>query len=211
MSDNQDDDIVMLSAIEHYAYCPRQCGLIYLEQVYDENVATLQGSAQHARADTPVGTNEDGVRVERAAPLWSERYGLQGRADVIEFHPDGSVWPVEYKHGKAGKRLHDAVQLCAQALCLEEMLGVAITHGAIFYHGSQRCREVEMTPELRAETLRVIDGVRGMLRGGVMPPPLNDARCPGCSLEPLCQPALLCAAEACPPDAPFAPEEEDDG
>ena len=102
-----DDDIVLISAIEHYAYCPRQFGLIHLEQVYEENVFTLQGQALHERADEALTSCEEGKRVERALPLWSDRYGLLGKADVVEFYADGRVWPVEYKRGApaaAGQR-----------------------------------------------------------------------------------------------------------
>ena len=191
-----DDDIILISAIEHYAYCPRQYALIHLEQVYEENVFTLRGSAEHERADEATTTLEEGRRVERALPLWSEEYGLLGKADVVEFHPDGSVSPVEYKHGAKRQRRHDDLQLCAQALCLEEMLGVTIAAGAIFYHGSQRRREVPISPALRAATAEAITAIRALARSGVTPPPVNDARCERCSLNAVCQPELLGEAHA---------------
>jgi CRISPR-associated exonuclease Cas4 len=195
-SSYDDDDLVLISAIEHFAYCPRQYALIHVEQVFEENVFTLQGSAQHARADETTTTYEEGVRVERALPLWSERYGLLGKADVVEFADDGRVTPVEYKHGAKRKRQHDDLQLCAQALCLEEMLGVAISDGAVFYHGSQRRREVPLTPTLRAATAEAIAAIRALARAGTTPPPVNDARCEQCSLNAVCQPELLALAGA---------------
>ncbi len=186
-----EDDIILISAIEHYAYCPRQYALIHLEQVYEENVFTLQGSAQHERAHEETTTLEEGMRVERALPLWSERYGLLGKGDVVEFHDDGRVVPVEYKHGAKKQKQHDDLQLCAQTLCLEEMLGVTISVGAIFYHGSQRRREVPITAALRAATLAAVVAMRELARAGITPPPVNDARCENCSLNTACQPELL--------------------
>lgn len=189
-----EDEVVLLSALEHYSYCPRQCALIHVEQVYEENVFTLRGSAEHARADEPTTSLEPGKRVERALPLWSARYGLLGKADTVEFHDGGPVIPVEYKHGAKRQRRHDDLQLCAQALCLEEMLGVPVPTGYLFYHGSQHRREVAITAELRAATLEAVAAVRRLLRDGTMPPPCDDARCAHCSLIVACQPALLSGA-----------------
>jgi len=193
-----DDDTVLLSAIEHYAYCPRQFALIHIEQVYEENVFTVQGSGLHERADEPLTTWEEGKRVERALPLWSEEHGLQGKADTVEFLPDGRVRPVEYKRGSRGTKRHDDLQLCAQALCLEEMLGVPVPAGAVFYHASRHCREVAFTEELRADALRAVGEIRELLRAGRTPPPANDARCPNCSLVQACLPGAICAAAADP-------------
>lgn len=190
----RDEEIVYLSAIEHYAYCPRQCALIHLEQVFEDNLFTLQGSAQHERADTPLTTWEEGKRIERALPLWSDQLGLQGRADTVEFL-DGSVRPVEYKHGPRAPKRHDDLQLCAQALCLEEMLAVTVAEGEIFYQQSRRSRPVRFDETLRRETLQTIAAVRALLCEGRMPPPVNDARCPNCSLVEVCLPEALCAAQ----------------
>ena len=180
----------MISALEHYVYCPRQCALIHIEQVFDENIFTLRGRMEHERTDEPESSIEYGVRVERAVPLWSDRLGLVGKSDVVEFHGD-TPYPVEYKHGAKRKKTHDDVQLCAQAFCLEEMLGATIPRGAIFHHSSRRRREVEFTPELRAETERVIIETRQLLLNGVLPPPVNDARCENCSLRSACMPEIL--------------------
>lgn len=189
-----DDDLILISAIEHYAYCPRQFALIHIEQVYEENVFTLQGTALHQRSDEPLATEEEGVRVERALPLWSDRYGLLGKADVVEFHADGRIAPVEYKRGARRQRRHDDLQLCAQALCLEEMLGVTITHGALYYHASRHRREVELTEALRRQTLRAVEAIRGLVREGRIPPPVDDDRCTQCSLRDACQPAMVATA-----------------
>jgi CRISPR-associated exonuclease Cas4 len=191
MSEWQEDEIVLVSAIEHFSYCPRQCALIHVEKVFDENIFTLRGNRAHERADEPDATEEDGKRIERAVPIWSSRLGLQGKADVIEFWDDGTVYPVEYKHGPRRAKAHDDLQLCAQALCLEEMLGCSITKGAIYHHSSRRRREVAFDQTLREKTERAITGVRSMLLAGVLPPPADDARCPKCSLIDACMPSAI--------------------
>lgn len=185
-------EIVMISALQHFVYCPRQAALIHVEQVFDENIFTLKGRLLHERADEPgAETAEYGVRVERAVPLWSEKLGLMGKADVVEFHAGGVPFPVEYKRGSRKRRLADDVQVCAQALCLEEMLGVPVPRGAIFHHASRRRREVVFDEELRGETLRAIEGVRRVLKSSVLPPPVNDKRCKDCSLANACMPAVI--------------------
>ncbi len=204
-----ESDIVLISAIEHYAYCPRQYGLIHIEQVYEENVYTLQGSAHHERADQPLSTREPGKRVERAIPLWSEQWGLQGRADTVEFLDDGGVRPVEYKRGARSQKEHDDLQLCAQALCLEEMLGRPVREGAVFYHASRRQRTVVFDEGLRARTCRAIEAIRGWQRAGRMPPPVNDSRCPNCSLVELCLPDALAAGAAEDAAAVFTADDEE--
>lgn len=201
----------MISAIEHYAYCPRQCALIHVEQVYDENVFTLQGQALHERADEPLTTIEEGKRVERALPLWSDRYGLIGRADVVEFFPDGRVCPVEYKRGGRRQHRHDDLQLCAQALCLEEMLGVTIERGLLFSHASRHNREVVFTDPLFRQALQIIEEIRVLLRTGRVPPPVNDGRCTNCSLQMACQPALVCAAAGTPAESVYQLADGEEG
>jgi CRISPR-associated exonuclease Cas4 len=187
------DDLVMISALEHYSYCPRQCALIHVEQSYEENVYTLRGNRAHARVDTVEHEVREGVRVERALPLWSARLGLTGRADVVELLPDGTPYPVEYKHGRTRKHVHAELQLCAQACCLEEMTGREVPKGAIFHTTSHRRQEIAFTPALRAEVARVTEAVRSMLRAARVPPPVDDARCPPCSLKPVCLPGPVAA------------------
>ena len=185
-----DDDLVMISALEHYSYCPRQCALIHVEQTFDENLYTLRGRAVHKRVDEPVVEFQEGVRVERALPLWSKRLGLIGKADVVEFH-GATPYPVEYKHGSKREREHDDLQLCAQAICLEEMTGKTISKGAIYYHSSRRRREVEFTAELRAAVEGSTDAIRKMMRDKALPSPVNDSRCRRCSLKESCMPAVV--------------------
>lgn len=185
------DDPVMLSALQHYSYCPRQCALIHIEQAFDENVHTMRGNAVHERVDEPGLGSFEGVRTEYALPVWSEKLGLIGKCDVVEFYPDGRIYPVEYKHGKKRAKAHDDIQLAAQAICLEEMTGKAVMHGAIYHHSSRRRREVAITTSLRQQVEETVKAVRALLASGKLPPPVNDARCKECSLKEICQPEAL--------------------
>ncbi|WHZ14325.1 MAG: CRISPR-associated RecB family exonuclease Cas4 [Nitrospira sp.] len=183
-------ELVMISALEHWSYCPRQCVLIHIEQTFDENLYTLRGQAVHKRVDEPESEIVDGVRVERAVPLWSKRLGLIGRADVVEFH--GEIpYPVEYKHGPRREKEHDDLQLCAQAICLEEMTEKPVPRGAIYHHSSRRRREVVFTPALRDRVADVVTQVRAMLVAKTLPPPVNDSRCRHCSLTEACMPSII--------------------
>jgi CRISPR-associated exonuclease Cas4 len=182
-------DMVMISALQHWSYCPRQCGLIHLDQAWDENLYTLRGRAVHALVDAPDGEWEGAVRVERALPLWSERVGLVGRADVVEFH-EGVPFPIEYKHGPRRKGKHDELQLAAQAVCLEEMFAQPVPGGAIYHHGSRRRREVAISPALRIAVVEATVAVRSMLRSRRLPVAVNDARCEKCSLRQSCLPTV---------------------
>jgi len=191
MADQEANDPIMLSALQHYSYCPRQCALIHQEQVFDENVYTLRGRAVHERVDVPDSQLEDGVRVERALPLYCERLGLTGKADVVEFHAGDIPYPVEYKHGPKRAHAHDDLQLAGQALCLEEMTGKPVRFGAIYHHTSRRRREVEITDALRKEVEETANAVRALFQLGHLPPPVNDERCRHCSLQDACQPKVL--------------------
>lgn len=187
-----DDDLLPISALQHWAYCPRQCGLIHLEQAFDDNLHTLRGQALHAQVDRPGFEVRRGLRVERALPLFSDRLGLVGKADTVEFEPDGTAYPVEYKlgarHKAAGIASCDDVQLAAQALCLEEMTGRDVPRGAIYYAASRRRREVEVDAALRERVVAYLIAARSMLAAGTTPPPTADIqRCAGCSLRDRCQ------------------------
>ena len=182
---------IAISALEHWSYCPRQCCLIHAEQAFAENIHTLRGQAVHARTDEPGVETRPGLRVVRAMPLWCDRLGLIGKSDVVEFLPDGTPYPVEYKHGKKREKLHDDIQLAAQALCLEEMEGRPVPFGAIYHASSRRRREVAITPELRQAVETCVADVRGALAATKLPPPVNDKRCNECSLKDICQPAAI--------------------
>lgn len=189
-------DLVPLSALQHWCYCPRQCGLIHLEQVFDDNVHTLRGQAVHARADQPGMDAVKGVHVERALPLWHDALGLIGKSDVVEFLAGGVPYPVEYKHGSRHKAADiaacDDIQLAAQALCLEFMTGKPVNEGALYYATSKRRRVVPITAQLKAAVAQTAQGIRQMLASGKLPAPLSGEqaarRCKACSLQERCQP-----------------------
>lgn len=191
---------IPISALQHWCYCPRQCGLIHLEQAFEENVHTLRGQAVHSAVDTPGFETREGVRTERALPVFHDRLGLIGKADVVEFDGEGSPYPVEYKHGSRNKRADiaacDDVQLAAQALCLEAMTGKLVAEGALFYAKSKRRRVVAISPELRSQVEGVASEVRAMLDSGRLPPPTADrSRCRECSLRGICQPDAIAALD----------------
>jgi CRISPR-associated exonuclease Cas4 len=190
------DDLLPISALQHWSYCPRQCALIHIEQQFVENVHTLRGQAVHARVDVPEIEVLPGRTVERAMPLWHEGLGLIGKADVVEFLPDGTPYPVEYKHGPRRKHTHDELQVCAQALCLEEMLGREVPTGAIYHASSKRRRIVVIDDTLRELTRSAISATRALLAQSKLPAPANDARCRACSLIGICQPDLALIARA---------------
>ena len=184
---------VQISALEHFSYCPRQCALIHVEQTFDENVYTIRGAIAHERVDSEGGSVARGVRAVRGVPLWSERLGLRGKADLVELRADGP-YPVEYKVGRRHGG-HADLQLCAQALCLEEMLGASVPRGAIYYHATRKRHEVVLTTELREATLDAIEGVRELLQMQMLPTAPNDARCRGCSLINSCLPGVVAQAD----------------
>lgn len=187
---------IAVSALNQYAYCPRRCALIFMDGEFEDNLHTQRGTAEHDRADQTFHLCDvEGVRLEYALPVWSRRLGLSGRCDVVELHPDGTVYPVEYKHGKKQKWLNDDLQLAAQAICLEEMLHVSIERGAIFHKGSQHRREVAFTLELRKQVEASSSAIHAMLASGCLPPPINNQRCPECSLKSICLPAVVAEKE----------------
>ena len=181
----------MISALEHFSYCPRQFALIHIEQAFDDNVHTKRGNAVHERVDEPGVELREGVRVERALPVWSERLGLIGKCDVVEFETEGTPYPIEYKHGPKRVKEHDNLQLAAQALCLEEMTGKPVPKGAIYHFSSRRRREVHISVALREKVVEVIAAIRETVRAGKLPKPVNDKRCDQCSLKEICQPAAV--------------------
>lgn len=187
-------DPIPISALQHWVYCPRQCGLIHLEQAFEDNIHTARGQAVHHLVDEPGYELKSGVKVERALPLWSDRLGLIGKADLVEFRPDGSIYPVEFKHGRKRQKVHDDIQLAAQAMCLEDMLGRPVPTGAIYHASSRRRREVAITPELRQWVESTANAIRTMLASGILPAPANDQRCRECSLKEICQPEAVGAA-----------------
>ncbi|MBA2725942.1 MAG: CRISPR-associated protein Cas4 [Actinobacteria bacterium] len=183
------EPVVPISALEHYAYCPRQCALIHVDGVWQENPHTVKGSFGHQRVDTGRHRKERGVTVLRAIPLWSEKLGLSGRADAVEVVAEGSMKPIEYKIGTPHGRSAD-IQLCAQALCLEEMMGRPVTAGAVWYANLRRRQEVEIDQSLRSLTLQATTQVRELLVTSRLPPAVDDSRCLQCQLFSHCLPSV---------------------
>lgn len=188
-------DPIFLSAVEHYSYCPRQWALIHLEQQFSENVHTLRGQAAHRIVDDHSIKQEKGTRIERSLPLYSLKHNLVGKADVVEFHADGTIYPVEYKHGKKRAKKHDELQLAAQAICLEEMLGRPVLIGAIYHVSSRHRREVLIDEPLRAHLIKTLEEMRTYETTGTVPSPVHDDRCKECSLIEICQPNIVNACK----------------
>lgn len=183
--------LVPISAIEHFVYCPRQCALIHCDGVWSDNAHTVRGVRAHRRVDGGQHRYERGRKVLRGIPLWSEILGLSGRADVVEIEA-GAVRPVEYKSGVRHGSAAD-LQLCAQALCLEEMLAVEIPEWHVWYGGPRRRDRVLFTPGLRQEVREVIHSIREQLETGRLPAAPNDERCDECQLRNHCLPELTSA------------------
>lgn len=184
-------DPVNVSALNQYAYCPRRCGLIYLDGEFQDNIHTERGNAEHARVDRASHTtSKAGARIEYALPVWNERLGLIGKCDVVEFWPDGTIYPVEYKHGRRKQHDNDDLQLAAQALCLEEMFQRPISLGAIFHASSKRRREVSFDAALRSAVETMIDQIRTLIREQKLPAGVNDKRCGECSMRDICLPQV---------------------
>ena len=177
-----------LSALQHWLFCPRQCALIHVERLWAENRLTAEGRVLHERADAGHPESRDGTRVLRAVQVASEAHGLHGVADVVEMR--GRVpYPIEYKRGRPKAHRADEVQLCGQAICLEEMTGEAVPEGALFYGRNRRRKVVPLNGELRALTLGIAGEARAALDEGALPPPVHDPRrCNACSMHDLCRP-----------------------
>lgn len=191
----EDDDLIPISALQHYLYCSRQYALIHIEQQWAENRHTVEGRVLHDRADAPGSESRQGVRTVRALPLSSTELGIAGKADVVEFRagPEGAIaCPVEYKRGRPKSHRADEVQLCAQALCLEAMLSRPVPEGMLFYGQTRRRKAVAFDADLRKLTLETIAATRALFQSRRTPSATYDSRrCDACSLIDLCQPKEL--------------------
>ena len=191
-----ESDLIPISALQHFVVCPRQCALIHLESVWIENERTAEGRVEHERVDRGGAETRGPVRRAYGVPLRSLRLGLAGHADVVEFHaaPNGSSerpFPIEHKRGRPKIGDEDRVQLCAQALCLNEMLGVPVPTGALFYGSTRRRVEVVFDEALRERVEAVATEVRALFVVGATPPPPTAAPCKSCSLREACRPAAF--------------------
>lgn len=195
---------IPISALQHMLYCERQCALIHIERVWSENLFTAEGRVMHEKVHGGGAESRRDTRIVSGLRLRSLRLGLTGQADIIEFHrvDAGGValpnikgrwqaFPVEYKRGKPKSYRADEVQLCAQAICLEEMIDADIPSGALFYGKTKRRLEVEFDDNLRCLTESLVGRLREMVARGVTPPPEYERRkCSACSLFESCQPEM---------------------
>lgn len=181
---------IQLSALNHFLYCNRRAALIHVEGIFVDNHHTLQGNIVHEHADFAGYEVAKDVTLLRALPIWSERLGLSGKCDIVEKHPDGALVPVEYKKSKRRKFENDDVQLCAQALCLEEMFARPVERGAVFHAASKRRREVKFTSELRAFTEQTAAAVHALVSSDSIPLAVLKPQCEECSLYEVCLPQL---------------------
>lgn len=187
----EEKDLIPLSALQHLVFCERQCALIHVERLWLENRLTAEGRIMHERVHSADPETRRKVRFAYAVPLRSLRLGVSGQADVVEFHPDGTVTPVEHKRGKPKPDHSDAVQLCAQAMCLEEMLDVAVPEGSLFYGKTRRRKDIQFDDHLRRETEAAADRLHELIRSGRTPPPVFEAKCKSCSFLALCMPETV--------------------
>lgn len=196
-----EEDLLPISALQHMVYCDRQAALIHIDQVWNDNAFTVEGTHLHRIVDEGKTDLRDGRRALRGISLRSSKLGLIGKSDVIELHPDDSgvllpgqgdsrfsLVPVEYKRGRPKAHRADEVQLCAQAICLEEMLGAEIAFGALFYGAERRRTDVPFDKGLRDLTAEIAKSFREMMESRRVPVRERDARCERCSLEPVCMP-----------------------
>jgi CRISPR-associated exonuclease Cas4 len=201
-----EEQLLPLSALQHWLFCPRQCGLIHLEQVWAENKFTAEGQVLHQKAHQGPDESRAGVRITRSLSVRSFVLGISGQCDIVEFHGTfrnlrsqisdlkaaERVVPVEYKRGKPKSHRADEVQLCAQAMCLEEMLGVTITSGYLFYGENRRRTLVDFDVPLRQLVEETAAALHAMIASRVTPlAEYESRRCDACSLIEICQPKAM--------------------
>lgn len=185
-----EEDLLPISALQHLVFCPRQCALIHMDRAWEENSLTAEGKQLHSRVHQDDIERRGGVRIVRSLRLRSLRYGITGVADVVEFAKASVPNIVEYKRGKSKPDKSDEVQLCAQALCLEEMLQTEILSGSMFYWQPRRRERVNFSEELRDLTLSMISTLRDMLDSGNLPKAIYSKKCRKCSLIEQCMPEI---------------------
>lgn len=186
-----EDNLLPISALQHLMFCERQCALVHVEQLWDENRLTAEGRVLHERVHDADNESRGDMRIARGLRLRSLQLGLIGMADVVEFHKTENEWmpfPVEYKRGKPKMDHCDRVQLCAQAFCLEEMLNVVIPAGVLFYGTIRRREDVVFDRALRDLTASTAKHLHRLVASGITPPARYDKKCESCSLFSVCLP-----------------------
>ncbi len=186
-----DEDLLMISSLQHFMFCERQCALIHLEQIWADNIFTIQGELLHKRAHSETFEQRPKKKTEFGIPVRSLKYGITGKVDAVEFHTNGNIILVEYKRGSPKIGKEDEVQLCAQALCLEEMKETHIDAGAIYYGKTRRRHQVVFDENLREATVDTINKTRSLLESRKTPPPNYKKNCKRCSLYEYCLPEKM--------------------
>jgi CRISPR-associated exonuclease Cas4 len=189
-----DEELIPISALNHFLFCARRCALVHIEQAWVENRFTAEGRVMHERVDRGDLEDRGQVRIGYGLPLRSRLLGISGKADVVEFHLRDGHWipfPVEYKRGKPKKNDSDKVQLCAQALCLEEMLEQQVENGALFYGKTRRRLNVEFDEDLRRVTCETAERIHALINSGTTPPARYEKKCDSCSFLNLCLPRTI--------------------
>ena len=197
-----EDDLLSISALQHLMFCERRCALVHIENVWEENIFTAEGHNLHDKVHDAAGESRNDLRIARSLRLVSYRLGLSGVADVVEFHRDEAgitldgvkgywrAFPVEYKRGILKHDISFEVQLCAQAICLEEMLDCSIEAGAVYYGKSRRRRDVHFTPMLRATTEEAAQKLHQLFDSKITPRAKYEKKCKSCSLYDICMPKI---------------------
>lgn len=186
-----EDDLIQLSALQHYAFCKRQCALIHIEMLWEENLLTVEGKLLHEKVDSAKPESRGNIKIQYGLPIRSLKLGIIGKADVVEFHKKGNVWvpfPVEYKRGKPKSDDWDRIQLCAQAICLEEMLSINVPQGALFYGKIKRREDVIFDSILREKTALTAMEARVLIERGITPQAEYSSKCDQCSILNFCLP-----------------------
>ncbi|MEM8829188.1 MAG: CRISPR-associated protein Cas4 [Cyanobacteria bacterium P01_G01_bin.19] len=181
------EETIPIAALNHYEYCPHRCWRMFCAGDFTDNHYTIEGSSLHERVHTVGQEHRDDIWQVRAIWLKSKNYGLVGKSDLIESN-DGELYPVEYKRGKKDDWSNDALQVCGQALCLEEMTGKPIATGYVYYTQTHQRQQVTLDESLRAKAIATIATIQEMMQTGSMPPPTYKPRCKGCSLYDRCLP-----------------------
>lgn len=195
-----EDDLIPISALQHFLFCPRRCALVHLEQLWEENVFTAEGQNLHQKTHMIDTENRPGIRIVRGLRIHSYRLGLVGQADVVEFHQSdkgitlqeaSGLWqpfPVEYKRGVQKKRREYEIQLCAQAICIEEMLHTEVPSGALYYGKSHRRMEINLSAALRQKTETAAQQLHELFESRTTPTARYCKKCNSCSLYSYCMP-----------------------
>ena len=193
-----EDNLILISAIQHYRFCPRQCALIHMERIWQENQYTAEGLLLHDKAHSMQKETRQKTILQYNLPVRSLEFGIIGKCDLVEFHYKDSyhkelinVVPVEYKRGRTKKTDYDALQLCAQTLCLEEMLDIQISYGFLFYHKVKRRLKIYFNEDVRKKTIKTIDEVRNLLNSNIVPKAVYSTSCKRCSLYNQCKPEIF--------------------